>query len=87
MNICIDEVTKGNRKSNWRGPVVLMKTKGPSGSTRGYGDVDMVDFRDAVDHFATGVLSADMNSRIREALLKRSGGNFGGLFGAGGGGF
>lgn len=87
MNICIDEVTKGNRKSNWRGPVVLMKTKGPSGSSEGYGDVDMVDFRDAVDHFTTAVLSSGMDPRIREALLKQWGGYFGGLFGAGGGGF
>lgn len=78
VNICIDEVTKGIRKMNWRGPVLVLKGKGP-----GYEDVDMVDFHDAVDYFTTAYLGPCIDPRVREALLKNWGGNFGSLFGTG----
>lgn len=78
VNIYIDEVTKGIRKSNWRGPVVILKKKGS-----GYEDVDMVDFRDAVDYFQTAVFPTCIDPRLREALLKNWDGNLGSLFGTG----
>lgn len=60
VNRCISNVTQGNNRSDWHGPVVLVKRELDEISCR-YGNVNMIDFRDAVDHFITAFHSPFIN--------------------------
>ncbi|KAL8986714.1 MAG: hypothetical protein Q9169_008765, partial [Polycauliona sp. 2 TL-2023] len=44
--------TKGDMAHEWRGPLIVLKYKseGEGGSNVEYGDMDMRDYRDAVDY-------------------------------------
>lgn len=53
VNRSIIEVTKGLMSRSWRGPVLVFKKEGLGMDPDNYGDMDTVDFRDAIDFFSS----------------------------------
>lgn len=63
--LSIHTLTKGDIPSDWCGSVLLVKRVGIEESPHRFQDVDLVDFRDVVDHFSTTIFVAGRGTLAR----------------------